>query len=193
MNDRNSTLTALNTLPASTQALRGFYELQHLRCQPLETATIQPPPSGSLQAANDPMVIDPLQITVLGIGDGYVDLGIYTHPSLEVQQGPKPNKLWRRKWRKAPFLRYRRQNKRSISRALLDLADDFCELRSLHRFCYQAVEDLLHSEGIEDDPHTLQGLSLFINWITDLDTRFDRQLDQLHKRQQPTKSSRRTP
>ncbi len=185
MNKRNSTLSALNALPASEQGLMDFYALQHLRCQPLETVHIQPSPEWTDQHPNIDIFTDPLQITVLGIHHSHVDLGLYAHPGLLVQQGPKPSRIWRRKWRKAPFLRYMRHHQESVGTQLLRLCDDFHRLQSLHHFCYQAIEELLHMDGMDYDARTLQGFIELRRWLAEQDQQFEAQLCQLqeHHRQ----------
>ena len=103
MNNRNTTLFALNALPVSQHPLMDVDSMQHLRCYLLESVFIQPPSEWTAFGPEGNLFTYPTQVTVLGVHSHYVDLGIYTHPSLLLQRGPKTNKHWRRKWRNHRF------------------------------------------------------------------------------------------
>ncbi len=178
MNDRNTTLFALNALPVSPRPLMGFDSLQHLRCTPLETAYITPASQWTAHGPEGNIFEYPIQITVLGIRGQDVDLGIYVHPSLRVQRGPQPKRAWRQRWQHALFLRQARRQKAAITKTLPHLCQQFKRLRDLHCFCYDTLKTLMGQEASRD-PTVLAGLEDFLRSLQKQDQEFEQALGQL--------------
>lgn len=183
MATRNFTLSAVSKLPISHQRLMCFDCMYHLRCQLLESVFIQPQPNSTIYGPEGDIFQYPTQITVLNIEGNYVDLGIYTHPSLLVRRGPMPNRHWRKDWKKACSHWESSAVEPTDKLELLHLVDECHRLVSLHSFCYDALEELLQTEDGDNSAYTLNGVHQLLNMLRKWDKAFHKKLNKLHESQ----------
>lgn len=91
----NCNLIVPSTLPISTHSLADYDNLAVLSCKVLDSVFISPSPEHEARYQGQDLLRDPVQGIVLGVGEDDVKLGVYTHPDLKLEQGQKPNELWR--------------------------------------------------------------------------------------------------
>ena len=191
MIDRDSTLSSLKALPLSNHPLMDYDSLYVLRHKVLDSVFITPPAGWQAYGPDGDLFQYPIQIVVLGSGDeDNVTLGVYAHPSLQIEQGPEPDQPWRQRWQAAQYSALdagepatkptdeqgpasepdsacqSTQTTDPDTTFLLDLFDDLYDVTAAYQYFCLTVKPILQSEEHWDTSRkTRHGYALLLDWI----------------------------